>query len=73
VGFPDLILMPWLMDREVPLQACGPIGLQVSTDHILSVREEDIRERMEGLLILYNQLFHGVTEAELLLEIRVDY
>jgi hypothetical protein len=73
VGFPDLILMPWLMDREVPLQAYGPIGLQVSTDHILSVREEDIRERMEGLLILYNQLFHGVTEAELLLEIRVDY
>ena len=36
------------------------------TDLILEAYAEDIRERWKGLLILYYQLFHGVTEAELL-------
>ncbi len=43
------------------------------TDHILAAYAEDIRECLEGLLILYHQLFHGVMDAELLLEIRVRY
>lgn len=71
MGFPDLILTPWVLGRKEPLQIYGSIGLQVMTDHILAAYAEDIRERLDGLLILYHQLFHGVTEAELLLEIRV--
>ncbi len=43
------------------------------TDLILEAYAEDIRERWKGLLILYYQLFHGVTEAELLKEIREFY
>jgi hypothetical protein len=59
-----------MLGREEPIHVYGPIGLQVMTDHILSACAEDIRERLEGLLILKNQLFHGVTEAELFLENR---
>jgi len=43
------------------------------TDHILTACTEDIRESMEGLLILYHQLFHGVTEAIILQEVRDGY
>jgi hypothetical protein len=46
------------------------VGLQVMTVHILAAQPEDIRERLDGLLHLYYQLFRGVTEAELLLEVR---
>ena len=56
---------------QEPLHIYGPIGHQVMTDHILTTCAEDIRERLDELLILYHQLFHGVSEAELLLEVQV--
>jgi len=43
------------------------------TDHILTTCVEDIRERLDGSLILYHQLFRGVTEAGIFQEVRDGY
>jgi ribonuclease BN (tRNA processing enzyme) len=48
-GYPDLILTPWVLGRQRPLEVYGPAGLQTMTEHILAAYEEDIRERLEGL------------------------
>jgi len=49
VGYPDLILTPWVLEREEALHVYGPAGLSKMTEHILSAYEQDIRERLEGL------------------------
>jgi ribonuclease BN (tRNA processing enzyme) len=49
IGYPDLILTPWVLGRERPLEVYGPSGLQAMTEHILAAYAEDIRERLEGL------------------------
>jgi ribonuclease BN (tRNA processing enzyme) len=48
-GYPDLILTPWVLTREKPLEVYGPPGLRSMTDHILLAYEEDIRARLDGL------------------------
>ncbi len=48
-GYPDLILTPWVLEREVALQVYGPVGLRAMTEHILAAYREDIRERTQGL------------------------
>jgi ribonuclease BN (tRNA processing enzyme) len=35
VGYPDLILTPWVLGRRVPLEVYGPTGIKAMTDHIL--------------------------------------
>ena len=42
-GFPDLILTPWVMERELPLRVFGPSGLKAMAGHILKAYEADIR------------------------------
>jgi len=49
VGYPDLILTPWVMGRWAPLEVYGPSGLKAMTDNILAAYKEDIRIRTEGL------------------------
>lgn len=49
VGYPDLILTPWVLGREEPLKVYGPPGIKHMTDHILAAYKEDIRERSQGL------------------------
>jgi ribonuclease BN (tRNA processing enzyme) len=49
LGYPDLIFTPWVLERDVPLQAYGPPGLKTMTDHILGAYEEDISLRLNGL------------------------
>jgi len=49
VGYPDLILTPWVLERRAPLQIYGPTGTRAMTAHILAAYEEDIRERLDGL------------------------
>ena len=49
LGYPDLILSPWVLGREEPLEAFGPPGLGEMTDHILQAYEQDIRIRLNGL------------------------
>ncbi len=48
-GLPDLILTPWIMGRENPLQIWGPSGTEHLVDHVLEGYQADIRYRLEGL------------------------
>jgi ribonuclease BN (tRNA processing enzyme) len=49
LGYPDLILTSWIMQRTSPLQVYGPTGLQRMSQHLLAAFSEDIRIRTEGL------------------------
>jgi ribonuclease BN (tRNA processing enzyme) len=49
LGYPDLIFTPWVLTRDVPLEAYGPPGLAKMTEHILAAYDEDIRVRLDGL------------------------
>lgn len=45
VGYPDLILMPWVIGRRVLLEVYGPKGIKAMTQHILAAYDEDIKAR----------------------------
>ena len=45
VGYPDLILTPWVIGRRVPLEVYGPKGINAMTQHILAAYDEDIKAR----------------------------
>lgn len=47
-GYADLILTPWVLEREQPLEVFGPPGIQAMTDHILAAYAEDIDIRLHG-------------------------
>lgn len=49
LGFPDIILTPWIMGRKEPLEVYGPPGTQFMAEHILKAYEFDIKTRTEGL------------------------
>lgn len=49
LGYPDLILTPWVLGRTAPLHAYGPLGLQAMTNAILQAWAKDIEVRTEGL------------------------
>jgi len=49
IGYPDLILTPWVMGRDEPLVVYGPKGTQELTDHILKAYQTDIQYRLDGL------------------------
>jgi ribonuclease BN (tRNA processing enzyme) len=48
-GYPDLILTPWVLEREEPLHVYGPVGLIRMTRHIVDAYRPDIDERLYGL------------------------
>lgn len=48
LGLGDLILSPWVLEREMPLHLYGPRGLRAMADHILAAYAEDIRIRTTG-------------------------
>ena len=48
-GYPDLILTPWVLGRDEPLEVYGPRGIKEMTEHILAAYQEDINERINGL------------------------
>jgi ribonuclease BN (tRNA processing enzyme) len=48
-GYPDLILTPWVLGREEPLEVYGPPGTGQMTDYILAAYQEDINQRLHGL------------------------
>jgi len=48
-GYPDLILTPWTMGRQKPLEVYGPKGLKNMTEHILKAYAEDIAIRRDGM------------------------
>jgi len=49
IGYPDLILTPWVMERERPLEVYGPEGIVEMTEHVLNAYQEDIKYRLYGL------------------------
>lgn len=49
IGYPDLILTPWVMGRTTPLDVFGPEGTNKLTRHILQAYQEDINHRIDGL------------------------
>lgn len=49
LGFPDLILTPWIMGRTDPLQVYGPPGTRAMANYILEAYAVDIKTRTEGL------------------------
>ncbi len=54
-GYPDLILTPWVLGRDTPLEVYGPEGIKTMTEHILEAYREDIRVRLYGLEPANNQ------------------
>ncbi|MCB0063536.1 MAG: GNAT family N-acetyltransferase [Caldilineaceae bacterium] len=48
-GLSDLILSPWVLERNETLVIYGPQGTKALVDHLLAAHGEDIRERREGL------------------------
>jgi len=51
-GYPDLILTPWAVGRNRPLEVYGPAGLREMTGHILKAYREDIRIRLRDKELL---------------------
>lgn len=49
LGLADLIFTPWVLERERPLEAYGPSGLVVMTEHLVAAYEADVRRRIDGL------------------------
>ena len=47
-GYADLVLTPWVLAREEPLEVFGPPGIRSMTDHILAAYAEDIDVRLQG-------------------------
>jgi ribonuclease BN (tRNA processing enzyme) len=47
-GYPDVILTPWVLEREEPLEVFGPPGTGAMTDHLLAAYDEDIQVRLHG-------------------------
>ena len=49
VGLPDLLLTPWVLERERPLEVFGPRGTAEMTRHLVAAYDADIRRRIDGL------------------------
>lgn len=45
VGYPDLILTPWVLGRRVPLEVYGPNGIRHMTEHVLEAYSADFDTR----------------------------
>ncbi len=54
-GYPDLILTPWVVGRDEPLEVYGPEGITAMTENILDAYEQDIHYRLYGLEPANNQ------------------
>jgi ribonuclease Z len=49
IGYPDLILTPWVMGRKKPLEVYGPDGIIEMTENLLKAYRDDIKYRLYGL------------------------
>ena len=47
VGYPDLILTPWVLGRRVPLEVYGPTGIRRMSEHVLEAYRDDFDTRMK--------------------------
>jgi ribonuclease Z len=69
IGYADLILTPWVMGRNQPLEVYGPEGTKKLTHHILKAYQEDIQYRLYGLEPVNSQgwrvTVHEITKGEI--------
>lgn len=49
IGLPDLLLTPWVLERDVPLEIYGPTGTKHMAEHIVEAYKADINYRLNGL------------------------
>jgi len=49
LGYPDLMLTPWVVGRSEPLEVYGPKGISAMTDHLKQAYAADIQIRTGGL------------------------
>jgi ribonuclease BN (tRNA processing enzyme) len=49
VGLADLLLTPWVLERERPLEVYGPPGTAAMGAHLVAAYDADIRRRIDGL------------------------
>jgi ribonuclease BN (tRNA processing enzyme) len=45
VGFPDLLLTPWVLGRRFPLEVYGPAGIKAMSEHLLEAYKADFETR----------------------------
>lgn len=48
LGLADLILTPWILDRDRPVELYGPRGLRSMARHLVAAYEDDLRIRTTG-------------------------
>jgi ribonuclease Z len=68
VGYPDLILTPWVLGRRVPLEVYGPRGIKEMTNHVLQAYSADFKARARDRKLYSVGPFpegHGVNAHEL--------
>lgn len=61
LGYPDLMLTPWVVGRREPLQVYGPKGTRAMTDHLKQAYAADIQVRTGGL--------EGLNDAGLVVQV----
>jgi ribonuclease BN (tRNA processing enzyme) len=49
VGYPDLILTPWVLGRRVPIEVYGPTGTNAMTEHLLEAYRLDFETRTNAV------------------------
>ncbi len=64
IGYPDLILSPWVLGRKTPLSVWGPAGLKSMTDHLLAAYSADQKVRVCGFEPINVEAF-GVNAHEI--------
>jgi len=48
LGLADLILTPWILERDAPLNLYGPRGLRLMANHLVAAYADDLRVRTSG-------------------------
>lgn len=49
IGLPDVMLTPWTLGRQAPLEIYGPPGTRAMVEHLLAAYSADVRNRVDGL------------------------
>jgi ribonuclease BN (tRNA processing enzyme) len=60
LGLPDLMLSPWVLERQVPLTVFGPAGTADMTSHIEAAWRDDIAMRLYGLEPQYSRNYRAI-------------
>ena len=68
VGYPDLILTPWVLGRRFPLEVYGPTGIKAMTEHVIEAYRADFETRTKDRSLYSVGAFpeaHGVNTHEI--------